>query len=218
MDKSEWVVGIDYQDTATCATCHMSATPNQIADHDVGKRISWTLRPDVSRKLPKWNENRDRMKDVCRQCHGDLTVDAFYNQFDNFVELYNNKFAVPAKKVRERLVDTGKITKADFDEKIDWIYYELWHHEGRRARHGASMMGPDYAWWHGLYEVAQHFYMKFIPEVEHIMGGKDKAKPMLDELVFSSPDHQWYVKGMSKEEMQKIEQFYKQRYGGKDVK
>ena len=53
---------------------------------------------------------------------------------------------------------------------IDWIYWELWHHEGRRARHGASMMGPDYAWWHGMYEVAKHFYSHFLPEVEQILG------------------------------------------------
>ena len=31
--------------------------------------------------------------------------------------------------------------------------YELWHHEGRRARFGAAMMAPDYAWWHGFYEL-----------------------------------------------------------------
>jgi hypothetical protein len=29
------------------------------------------------------------------------------------------------------------------------------HHEGRRARHGAAMMGADYTQWHGFYEVAQ---------------------------------------------------------------
>jgi len=26
----------------------------------------------------------------------------------------------------------------------------MWHHEGRRARMGTAMMGPDYAWWHGF--------------------------------------------------------------------
>ena len=103
------------------------------------------------------------MKDVCRQCHGDFMVDGFYTQFDNLVDLYNNKFAIPAMNVRQKLMDMGKLTKADFDDKLDWIYYELWHHEGRRGRHGASMMGPDYAWWHGMYEVAKHFYTSFSP-------------------------------------------------------
>jgi len=80
------------------------------------------------------------------------------------------------------------------------------------------MMGPDYAWWHGLYEVAKHFYVGFLPEVEKIMGGKDQAAAILNEYVFKDPQHRWYKEGMSKEELQKLEQFYKQRYGGKEVK
>jgi len=35
---------------------------------------------------------------------------------------------------------------------VDFIYFELWHHEGRRARNGAVMGGPDYVNWHGVYE------------------------------------------------------------------
>jgi hypothetical protein len=218
MGNNEWVVGVDYQDAATCATCHISATPNQAKTHDVGERISWTLRPAVSKKLTHWKERRDKMKDVCRQCHSDFTTEGFYSQYDDLVELYNNKFAIPATKIRQKLMDMGKLTKADMDDKLDWTYYELWHHEGRRARHGASMMGPDYAWWHGMYEVAKHFYIYFIPEVERLMGGKDQAAPILNEFVFSDPQHKWYKEGMSKDELNKLEQFYQQRYGGKEAK
>lgn len=218
MDRVDWVVGVDYQDAATCATCHISATPNQKASHDVGQRISWTLRPPISKKLTNWKQRRAAMKDVCRQCHGDLMVDGFYTQFDDLVVLYNKKFAIPATKIRKRLMEMGKISKANFDDKIDWIYWELWHHEGRRARHGASMMGPDYAWWHGMYEVAKHFYEYYLPEVEHVMGGKEAAAPLLDELVFSNPQHRWYKQGMSKEELKNLEKFYQKRYGGKEAK
>ncbi len=216
IDQVEWVVGVDYKDTSTCATCHISATPNQIATHDVGDRISWTLRPVVSKKLANWEERRERMKDVCRQCHGDPMIEGFYLQFDDLVELYNTKFAIPAQNMRNELMEMGKITKADFDEDIDWTFWELWHHEGRRARHGASMSGPDYAWWHGMYEVAKHFYSHFLPEVEHILG-PSKAKPFLEKHVFSDPRHRWYKEGMSKEELEKLNKFYDQRYGGKEV-
>ena len=44
-----------------------------------------------------------------------------------------------------------------FDEDLEWEFYELWHHEGRRARMGAAMMAPDYAWWHGFYELKHRF-------------------------------------------------------------
>ncbi|MBM4328228.1 MAG: cytochrome C552 [Deltaproteobacteria bacterium] len=218
MDRVEWIVGVDYEDTATCSTCHISATPNQKSTHDVGARISWTLRPVVSKKLTNWEERRDRMKDVCRQCHGEEMVGGFYKQFDDLVELYNTKFAIPAQNMRNELIKMGKLTPADMDDKLDWIFYELWHHEGRRARHGASMSGPDYAWWHGMYEVAQHFYIKFIPEVEALLGGKAAAAPFLQKHIFNDPRHRWYKEGMSKEELQKLQQWYQDRYGGKEAK
>jgi hypothetical protein len=114
-------------------------------------------------------------------------------------------------------MDMGRLTRADFDDKLDWIYYELWHHEGRRGRHGASMMGPDYTWWHGLYEVAKHFYTYFLPEVEKVAGGKEAAAPILNDLLFKDDQHRWYKEGMSKEELQRLEEFYQKRYGGKEA-
>ena len=30
--------------------------------------------------------------------------------------------------------------REEFDERIEWEWYYLWHHEGRRARMGASMI------------------------------------------------------------------------------
>ena len=48
-----------------------------------------------------------------------------------------------------------------FDEELEWEFYEFWHHEGRRARMGAAMMAPDYAWWHGFYEL-KHRFLKIL--------------------------------------------------------
>ncbi|HEY6019817.1 MAG TPA: multiheme c-type cytochrome, partial [Candidatus Paceibacterota bacterium] len=170
MHKDKWVVGKDYTAAPTCSTCHMSATPNQPVTHDVGTRISWTLRPPVSKKMENADKRRDSMKDVCASCHSQPFVTGFYKQFDNLVNLYDDKFAKPATAIRQELMDKGKITKANFDDKLDWIYWELWHHEGRRARHGAAMSGPDYAWWHGIYDVAKNFYVEFLPEVKQVAG------------------------------------------------
>ena len=78
------------------------------------------------------------------------------------------------------------------------------------------MSGPDYAWWHGMYDVAKHFYNKFIPEVEHLLGAE--AEPFLQKHVFGDPRHRWYKEGMSKEELKKLDSFYQKRYGGKEVK
>ncbi|HTQ73275.1 MAG TPA: multiheme c-type cytochrome [Burkholderiales bacterium] len=212
MDKSSWVVGRDYSAAPTCATCHMGATPNQPATHDVGTRISWTLRPPISKKLENADKRRADMQDVCGNCHAQPFVEGFYRQFDGLVNLYNDKFAKPATAIRDELMKRGKLTPADFDDKLDWIYYELWHHEGRRARHGAAMSGPDYAWWHGIYEVAKNFYTEFLPEVKRVAGPE-----LYDELtrkyIGSDVRHEWFLKGMSKEQLEKIRKFYEERYG-----
>jgi hydroxylamine dehydrogenase len=212
MTHDSWIVGRDYTVAPTCATCHMSATPSQPVTHDVGTRISWTLRPPVSKKLENAEKRRDAMKDVCSSCHSAPFVDGFYQQFDNLVNLYDDKFAKPAMGMRQDLIDAGKLTPAGFDEKLDWIYYELWHHEGRRARHGASMSGPDYAWWHGMYEVAKQFYSEFLPEAKHIAGPELYATLVKKYL---EPDirHEWYQKGMTKDQLEKIRKYYQDRYG-----
>jgi hydroxylamine dehydrogenase len=166
IDSDRWVVGQDYYEAPTCATCHMSATPTQPVTHEVGERISWTLRPPVSKTKDNWEVKRQNMQDVCRNCHGQGFVEGHYAQFDGVVNLYNEKFAKPGaalhKIAKDKKLGDGT---ANFSNKYEWVWWEIWHHEGRRARHGAAMMGPDYTWWHGIYEVAQHFYFKYIPEL-----------------------------------------------------
>ena len=190
MDKDKWVVGVDYYQAPTCATCHMSATQKQPATHDVGERISWNLRAPVSIPKPNSKAKREQMIDVCRACHGQRFVEGFYRQFDGVVNLYDEKFAKPAKAIVGILKKNNSFkNKAKFSNEVEWIWWEIWHHEGRRARHGASMMGPDYTWWHGIYEVAKHFYMKFIPAVRKL---EDKeANAYLDKLL-ESDWHKWY--------------------------
>lgn len=50
LESKSWVVSKDYSAAPTCATCHMSAMPNQAITHDVGDRISITSRPVISTK------------------------------------------------------------------------------------------------------------------------------------------------------------------------
>ena len=213
MHKDSWVVGKYYTAAPTCATCHMSATPNQPVTHDVGARISWTLRPPVSKKPENADTRRDSMKDVCSSCHSAPFIDSYYSQFDNLVVFYNDKFAKPATAIRQELIDNGKLKANDFANKLEWTYYELWHHQGRRARHGAAMMGPDYAWWHGIYEVAKIFYTEFLPEVKEA-AGPDLYGELTKKYLEPDVRNAWYLQGMSKEQLQNIQKFYNERYGG----
>lgn len=171
LESEEWAVGKDYSAAPTCASCHMGATPDQAPTHDVGTRISWTLRPVVSEKTPDWRSKRLAMQGVCGQCHGSEFVDGFYRQYDAAVNLYNDRYGRPARKIMDELYAEDVLTDEPFDEEIEWVYFELWHHEGRRARHGAAMMGPDYVQWHGFYEVAKHFRNEFLPLAEELSPG-----------------------------------------------
>lgn len=246
LDRATWRAGKDYFSGPTCSSCHMSAGGEQPATHDVGERISWTLRPPISTRLnmvvyddttktdipgespplPRpgsthngktvvrvmtWQQRREAMQDVCRQCHDRNFVAGSYAQFDGVVELYNDKFARPARAIIGELKARDIITTPDFDDPIEWTWWELWHHEGRRARHGAAMQGPDYTWWHGIYEVAKHFYEEFIPQLESVAGA-EVANELLEEYVYNQQDHRWHRDGMSKEALEKIQEFYRKRY------
>lgn len=205
LESRSWVVGKDYTAAPTCATCHLSATVDLPVTHDPGERISWTLRPAISKKLENWETKRDTMKTVCVNCHNRKFSDAFFTQYDITVELYNEKFAKPGAELMKKLSDAGKLTPTQFDEKIEWTWFLLWHHEGRRARHGASMMAPDYTQWHGFFEVAERFYMELLPEAEELLPGSTA-------FLLAQDQHKW-MKGISKEERDRMQKFYEERYG-----
>ena len=211
LDADKWIVGVTYTAAPTCSTCHMSATSKQPITHDVGARISWTLRPVISKKLENWEAKRTAMKEVCGNCHGSPFVDAFYKTFDDTVDLYNTKFAQPAQNIMNALRDAKKLTDTPFDEEIKWTFYRLWHHEGRRARMGASMQGPDFVQWHGFFEVAESFYTRFLPQAKEAARGDPKVLSVIQGVEQEKP-HLWR-KGLSPEERKQIDDFYKERYG-----
>ena len=97
-------------------------------------------------------------------------------------------------------------SRAEFTNDVQWIYWELWHHEGRVARQGASMMGPDYTWWHGMYEVAERFYQQLIPQAREIAhqaeeAGKqretDAVRSVIAEIL-ARPEHTWIEEPVEK--------------------
>lgn len=211
LDAEKWVVGADYTAAPTCSTCHMSATAKQPVTHDVGARLSWTLRPVVSKKMENWEKNRAAMKGVCASCHGGGFVDSFYKSFDDTIDLWNTKFGQPAQNVMTSLRDAKMLTPTPFDEELEWTFYRLWHHEGRRARMGASMQGPDFVQWHGFFEVAENFYMKFLPQARAAAKGDPKVLAAI-KAVEDDARNGW-LKGLSPEERAKIDDYYKKRYG-----
>jgi hypothetical protein len=239
LDGESWILGDDYSQAPTCATCHMSGHRRNGGriTHDPGERISWTNRPPISlvmdtdingsivtvldpaerRKLitDTAEAKRTRMKAVCSNCHTPDYVNGFYQQYDDLVILYNEKFARPGKEIVEALRKEGLLTPTQFDEEIEWTWFYLWHHEGRRARHGASMMAPDYTHWHGMFEVAERFYMELIPqarELAHSGGASGARVQKVIDGILSRPEHAWYEEGAA-EQMAAIRKAMEERYG-----
>jgi hypothetical protein len=245
LESAKWVLGEDYTAAPTCATCHMSSVRTSDGElvpvtHDVGLRISWnnrpalSIRPEVSDaklgldKMAKvgWEERRANMVKVCSVCHTPNYVNNFYEQYDGVIELYNAKFAAPGAAMMKLLYDKQLISEMKFDEDVEWTWWEIWHHEGRRARHGVSMMAPDYTHWHGLYEVAKHFYSKFIPELREIVAVNlesgdpakvEGAQALEAEItaLLAKPEHMWYTGELPPEEKEKrrrAQEEFKERY------
>jgi hypothetical protein len=117
------------------------------------------------------------MIDVCTACHENNFVQGFFIQYEGLLDLYDQKYAQPGLELYELATDVLKTeaTYAKFSHPVDWTWFEIWHHEGRRARHGAAMMAPDYTHWHGTYDLAKHWMTKYIPELREIVHDyKDK--------------------------------------------
>ena len=138
-----------------------------------------------------WQKRRELMQTVCKECHTSGVVNGHYRTLDNLVVLYNDKFAKPVKGVMDELASSGLTTPTPFDDWIEWLWWEIWHHEGRRARSGAAMGGPDYAWWHGIYDVAKRTYMEFIPELAEVAGYAESDR-LLTQHFKSLDDHSWF--------------------------
>ena len=244
LEAKEWVLGVDYTQAPTCATCHMSGHRKNDGKvtHDPGIRISWTNRPPVSLVMDTdvngrivtaadpeerarlvvstAEEKRERMKQVCSHCHTPSYVNAFYQQYDELVILYNEKFGKPGQAIVGALTENGLLTPTQFDEEIEWTWFYLWHHEGRRARHGASMMAPDYTHWHGMFEVAERFYVQLVPQAreilaeaaEHGRGAAARAAGAVLDEILARPEHAWFVEG-AEDKTEAIRKAMEERYG-----
>ncbi len=80
-----WTPGVDYR-APVCASCHMSGSGSVLTSHDVTERLSWeiqaplTVRPQDFKPFPaktNWMVEREKMKEICMQCHSKLWVENF---------------------------------------------------------------------------------------------------------------------------------------------
>ena len=160
----------------TCATCHISGFGGTATTHDVGDRLTWYLFAPQSTRRPAWQDNMVRMQSVCRECHTDSFINAFYVDADALTEEINRRVQLSNDTIAPAR-EAGLLTDEPFDQPIDFIHFDLWHHWGRTAKFGAWMGGPDYTQWHGAYEI-----LRDQAELEHIVA------ELLDEAGLSTSE------------------------------
>lgn len=151
-----WQPG-DYQ-APTCAVCHMSGIGELSTTHNINERLKWDLmhKKSVIRSGERGDgEKGDKlMRKVCANCHSSTHTDAQRDMLDDVNALYNTYWD-GAVKMKEELAAAGLLGDDAWADGYQELMYYLWHHVGRRARQGAAMNGPDFAHWHGFFQLFQ---------------------------------------------------------------
>lgn len=96
------------------------------------------------------------MRKVCINCHSESLINSSRQTLDDSVALYN-EYWDRAVIMKAELKAKGLLKKDAWTDGFQELMYFLWHHCGRRARMGSAMNAPDYAHWHGFFQVMQVF-------------------------------------------------------------
>jgi len=118
--------------------------------HDPSERLSYYLANAISEKRPNYSQAQAKMKQICAQCHTQPIYDRVYEQAEKVVQATNRKVS-DAKALMDGLRSDGTLSGPPFSQPIDFIYFDLWHYDGRTSKHGAFMGGADFVQWHGNY-------------------------------------------------------------------
>ena len=132
---------------------------------------------------------RSAMTKVCLECHSKNFSDNAMQQFDNVVELYNEKYGKPAQAIMQSLYSDDLLTPLPFDEPLEITFWKLWHGGGTRARHGAAMASPSNTW-EGMAAVGTLFYGQFLTQVLEV-AGPEKGEALIKQYVKDSEHHDW---------------------------
>ncbi|OPX32070.1 cytochrome C [candidate division KSB1 bacterium 4484_188] len=201
-----------------CTTCHMDGNDTQPMTHNVSARLAWESQMTWSfrtvwneSKLGNWQTKRERMESTCKNCHAPDFVEMYLLTAD-LVNLQYNEIRREFVRWTKKLTNEGIIDrlKADgkfysnpvlngFDELPEHNMYYAWHHEGRRYRHGAEMMGADYTQWHGIWEIQEDLVELITWAAEH---GDAEAKKWVDSnhpskfatfALYDVPGNEWNI-------------------------
>lgn len=206
LNAASWIVGKDYFAAPTCATCHMSATADMPATHNINLRMDWShllqktntlaaaekcgLPVKIQKRPYKQpipdGQHRDNMKKVCRACHSETLVNNFLSQYESEVKLYMTKWIIPGKKLFQLATKVLQAVKKDKYEfmtnSIDLIWFGMCNGDAKSAYTGAAMMSA------GLVEegnggFAASWYSSFIPTIQGMINEHKDSQGAVKQAV-----------------------------------
>jgi hypothetical protein len=136
----------------TCATCHLSGINGTKVTHNPGERLSYFLADAITKPRPDFAQAQVNMKLICNQCHSKPFIERVYTQAEQVVTSTNEKVQ-KAQELVASLRKEGVLVSQPFQKPIDFLFFDLWHYDGRTSKHGAFMGGADFVQWHGNYEL-----------------------------------------------------------------
>jgi len=108
----------------------------------------------ITDKRPNYAAAQAKMKQLCSQCHTQTLIDGVYSRAEQVVQSTNQRVQT-AQEIVNGLHKEGVLTGPAFSHPIDFVYFNLWHYDGRTSKHGAFMGGADFVQWHGNYPMLQ---------------------------------------------------------------
>jgi hypothetical protein len=134
----------------TCATCHMSGLNGRKVTHDPSDRLSYYLADPITKPRPGKERAQAEMQQICSQCHTRPIIERVYAEAEKVVANTNQQVQ-QASDLMAALRKDGALTSTPFSQPIDFVYFDIWHYDGRTSKHGAFMGGSDFVQWHGNY-------------------------------------------------------------------
>ncbi len=202
LNSEEWIAGKDYFAAPTCATCHMSATINMKATHNINERLDWNtllqhtnalavkekcgLPFDIDYDQPKVkSERRANMENVCLACHSSIFTNNFFDQYISEVEYFKEKRLVPGKQLFLAATKVYEAVEGDgyqfFTHSLDYTWWGMCNGNTKAAHSGAAMMSPGLVE-QGNGDVASAWYTGFIPQVYGLMKEYEGDKDVGEEV------------------------------------
>jgi hydroxylamine dehydrogenase len=155
----------------TCATCHMGSIEGIGGTHDTTERLSYWLFAAVSERRPNYQLGQAKMQELCLKCHTKPRIEQFYQDAEAVIASTNQRVK-DSQALMDQLYKEKLLTSKPFDERIEFLAFDLWHYYGRTAKHGAFMGGADFVQWHGYYEMVNKMaeIRQIADELHHANG------------------------------------------------